>query len=513
MRTCAEITLPLDLDRSSPDALPTQLADQLRGLILTAVLAPGDTLASSRALADHLGVSRGTVVAAYDQLLAEGYFSAATGRSTIVNPQLRRVHPRKPSPPLPLYTTPEPVHDLRPGRPWPDEVVGPAWKTAWRQASSAPVGRTGPPLGLPELRSAWSEHLRRMRAVLRDPAQIAVTGGGREGFALILLTLAHDRPLRVAVEEPGYPSLRRVPSRLGATVIPLPVDEHGLRITDLPEGTAAPDLLLVTPSHQYPLGGSLPVDRRQALLEWARHNQVIVVEDDYDSELRYTSQPLPALAALDDPDDGNVVLLGTLSKTLTPSLAMGFLALPSRLVAAVEETRKDLGQPVSLVAQTAIAAYLQAGALRLHTQRMRNRYRRRRAQVVAALTGLPGAKVYPMDGGLHAVVQTERPETELVEALAARGVQVSPLSEYWSGNSTRSGIVFGFGAITEQDLATSLATIATEVSRRPDPRRKPAHLAVDRRVRVRLRNDEHPASASFDLGDPVAASSDERTPN
>jgi len=158
---------------------------------------------------------------------------------------------------------------------------------------------------------------------------------------------------------------------------------------------------------------------------------------------------------------------------------MGFLALPDRLVSAVEETRKDLGQPVSLVAQRAIAAYLQAGALRLHTQRMRNRYRRRRTQVVAALSGLPGAKVYPMDGGLHAVVQTERPETELVDALAARGVQVSPLSEYWSGNSTRSGIVFGFGAITEQDLATALATIATEVGRPPDaPRNRPASPSV-----------------------------------
>jgi GntR family transcriptional regulator/MocR family aminotransferase len=234
-------------------------------------------------------------------------------------------------------------------------------------------------------------------------------------------------------------------------------------VATLPTGTAAPDLLLVTPSHQYPLGGSLPIDRRQALLEWARRNRVVVVEDDYDSELRYTSQPLPPLAALDDPDQGNVVLLGTLSKTLTPSLAMGFLAVPARLVASVDAVRRDLGQPVGLVAQRAMAAYLDAGALRLHTQRMRNRYRRRRGQVVAALAGLPGASIYPMDGGLHAVVQAERPETDLVEALAARGVQVSPLSEYWSTNSTRSGIVFGFGAIAEQDLATALATIAAEV--------------------------------------------------
>ncbi len=303
-----------------------------------------------------------------------------------------------------------------------------------------------------------------MRAVVRDPGQIAVTGGGREGFALVLLALARERPLRVAVEEPGYPSLRRVPARFGASVTPLPVDEHGLRVTDLPVGKAAPDLLLVTPSHQYPLGGSLPIDRRQALLEWARRNRVVLVEDDYDSELRYTSQPLPALASLDDPEDGNVVLLGTLSKTLTPELAMGFLALPGSLIPAVAAVRGDLGQPVALVAQQAMAAYLNAGALRLHTQRMRNRYRRRRTQVVAALADLPGTTVYPMDGGLHAVVRASRPEPELVEALSAAGVGVSPLSEYWSGSSTQPGIVFGFGAVSEPDLAAALSIIAAELT-------------------------------------------------
>lgn len=465
MRTSPEITLPIRLDRTGAVPLPVQLADRLRELMAGDLLAPGDTLPSTRSLAAHLAVSRGTVVAAYDQLLAEGYLSASTGRSTVVNPQLRRVHPRRPHPRRPPAPEPAPAYDLRPGRPSADEVAGSAWRAAWRRASSAPLDAPMPVLGLPALRSAWSDHLRRMRAVARDPAQIAVTGGGREGFALVLLARSAGRPLRVAVEEPGYPSLRRVPARFGASVLPLPVDEHGLRVADLPAGRAAPDLLLVTPSHQYPLGGSLPIDRRQALLEWSRKNQVLIVEDDYDSELRYTSQPLPALAALDDPDDGTVVLLGTLSKTLTPALGMGFLALPASLVPAVAAARRDLGQPVGAVAQQAIAAYLEAGALRLHTQRMRNRYRRRRTQVVAALSSAHGARVYPMDGGLHAVVQTRRPEEELVNALAARGVRVSPLSAYWSGTGTRQGIVFGFAAVSEPDLRTALAIIADEVGR------------------------------------------------
>ncbi|MDF1487828.1 MocR-like pyridoxine biosynthesis transcription factor PdxR [Tessaracoccus caeni] len=470
MRATPEITIPIRLGSSSVGGpIPVRLAADLRRLIGETVLSPGDPVPSSRALAAHLGISRGSVVAAYDQLLAEGYLSASPGRSTVVNPQLRRVHPRRSRPVGPARATPRRMLDLSPGRPWAVDVVGPAWKAAWRQASSAPVDAVVPALGLPELRRAWCEHLRRMRAVVHDPTHLAVTGGGREGFTLLLLALAGGTPsrLRVGVEEPGYPSLRRVPALLGATVVPLAVDERGLRVTDLPTGSDAPDLLLVTPSHQYPLGGSLPIDRRQRLLEWARRHDVVIVEDDYDSELRYTSAPLPALAALDDPVDGKVVLLGTLSKILTPALATGFLALPAWLVPAVAEARADLGQPVGMVTQRAVANYLGSGALRLHTQRMRNRYRRRRTHVVAALTGIPGARVHPMDGGLHAVLETARPEDEVVAELAAAGIAVSPLSQYWSGSGS-SGIVFGFGAASDAELEHALSLITT-IAASPEP--------------------------------------------
>ncbi|HML50436.1 MAG TPA: PLP-dependent aminotransferase family protein [Propionicimonas sp.] len=463
MRRTPEITLPLRINPAD-GTLPEQVAAQLRDLISADVLAPGDPIPSSRALAQHLGVSRGSVVAAYDQLLAEGYVSAAAGQGTVVNPQLRRVHPPAPLP-KPRRSEPAPAAllDLRPGRPWTGDLVGPQWKAAWRRAANAPADAQPPGLGLPELRRAWSDHLRRMRALVRDPDSIAVTGGGRDGLALILLAL--QRPgFRVGVEDPGYPSLRRVPARYGAGVVPLPVDEHGLITNRLPAQGEAPELLLVTPSHQYPLGGSLPMDRRQELLEWAHDHRVVIVEDDYDSELRYTSSPLPALAALDDPVDGRVVLLSTLSKTITPALATGFLALPQWLVPAVAAIRSDLGQPQGLVSQRAIAEFLQVGALRIHTQRMRQRYRRRRAEVVSALRDRPGLAVYPMDGGLHAVVETERDEAEVVSELAARGVVVSPLSQYWSQAGSRRGIVFGFGAVTAAELATGLHQIAEVAS-------------------------------------------------
>lgn len=459
MRRTPEITLPLRL-RPGGAPLAEQLADQLRELIGNAVLAPGDSVPSSRALAEHLGTSRGSVLAAYDQLAAEGYLSASAGRSTVVNPQLKRVHP--PSlPSVRAVSEPTPSGlDLRPGRPWTDTLVDAAWKAAWRQAALAPADADAGPLGLAALRTQWADHLRRMRAVVRDPAQLAVTAGGREGLALLLWALGGPGGLRFGVEDPGYPSLRRVPERFGAEIVPLPVDGNGLITSALPTGADAPAVLLVTPSHQYPLGGSLPIDRRQQLLEWAHANQVVIVEDDYDSELRYTSQPLPALAALDDPVTGRVVLLGTVSKVLTPALATGFLALPEWLVAPVAAVRSELGQPVGLVAQRAMAEYLASGALRLHTQRMRQRYRRLRAEVVAALRDRPGLRVYPMDGGLHAVVETVRDEAAVVAELAATGVRVSPLSQYWSGANERRGIVFGFGAAPADELAAGLALIA-----------------------------------------------------
>ena len=478
MRQTPAITLPLEL--SGDGSLPVRLAAELRRLIGTTVLSPGEALPSTRALATHLGISRGTVVTAYDQLLAEGYLTASAGRSTIVNPQLRRVLPPPLRPTRRAATEPQALLDLRPGRPSTTDVVGPAWRAAWRQASLGPVDAALPPLGLPALRESWADHLRRTRAVLRDPSHLAITGGGREGLALLLLTLAAQqdradyvghpalrdrrevfgRPLRVGVEEPGYPSLRRVPARLGASIIPIPVDERGLRTADLPTGADAPELLVVTPSHQYPLGGSLPIDRRQALLEWARRHRVLVIEDDYDSELRYTSQPLPALAALDDPADGRVVLLGTLSQTLTPALGLGYLAMPAWLVPLVAAARRDLGEPVGLVSQRALAQYLACGALRQHTQRMRTRYRRRRAQVVETLAEVPGLRVRPMDGGLHAVVESLHPEAEVVAQLAASGVRVVGLSQYWS-RAGSPGIVFGFGAVGEPELARALELIAS----------------------------------------------------
>jgi len=444
-----------------------QLADGLRQGVVEAWLVPGDALPSTRALAAHLAVSRGTVVAAYDQLTAEGYLVAEEGRSTVINPRLAALHPVRPfvaarPPDVPV----RPALDLRPGRPWTAGVATPGWRAAWRAAAADPFPGTSTAAGDARLRGELADHLRRMRGVHRSPDQLVVTAGAREGLSVLLQALPRSGP--VGVEEPGYPSLRRVPVRLGLDTVSLPADVHGL-ITDALPTTDPPPVLVVTPSHQYPLGGSMPIERRQQLLAWAEKHDVIVVEDDYDAELRYTSQPLPALAALDDPDSGRVVTLGTFAKTVGPGLGAGYLLAPLRLLPAMLESRSDLGQPVSQLTQRALAGYLSSGELRRHIQRVRQLYRRRRALVVEALTPLRACSVYPTDGGLHVVVETDRDEDAVLAAAHSGGVLLGRLSAYWSGGAGGlNGVVFGFGGVTDDELRAALAVLVAAVDAAPD---------------------------------------------
>lgn len=469
--------LPLRLDRSDPAPLPAQLVRQLRELVVSGALRPGEPLPPTRGLAARLGVSRGTVVTAYDQLHGEGYLHATTG-ATVVHPDLAR--PAAPAPPAgtaaarPVRAArprrERPMIDLTPGRPDTARLATPAWRAAWRDAAAAAAGAAPPPpQGSAALREQIAEHLRLMRGVVRDPEDLLVTTGARDGLQLLLAVLhgRAGRPLRVAVEDPGYPSLRRVPQRLGHEVLPVPLDVHGLDPARLPAGAwgaagdweveRAPDAVVVTPSHQYPLGASMPAARRLELLGWARAHGALVVEDDYDSELRYVGEPLPALAALDRApgadDGGHVATLGSFTKVLAPGLGVGYLLPPPALREELLRLRTDLGNPASAVAQDALARFLAAGGLRRHTARMRREYRRRRDLLAAALAGAAGVRAVPMDGGLHAVLEFtgEVPleEQDVVDRAAAAGVRVAALGAYWAEGSrgSRRGVVVGFGAI------------------------------------------------------------------
>ena len=500
--------LPITVDRNADTPLPAQIAAAIREAINQDALRPGEAVPATRELASRIGVARGVIVAAYAQLLSEGYLSAGHGRGTRVHPELRSLtapgttrasvetqitdgaadgpasgaadgaaarpeatHSRLLEIPITGSTTAPTVAPLleipitkeseagavlplAPGLPDTSAVKTATWRAAWRSAASQALVEA-PDLGDPKLRAEIAEHLRRMRGTTRPASDIIVTAGAREGLSLLLSALGttRGRALTVGVEDPGYPSLRRVAMRHGAQIIALPVDAEGLVTEHLPETLL--DVVLVTPSHQYPLGGSLPLTRRRELLDWAARTGAVIIEDDYDSELRHSGSPLPTLAALDDAHNGSVALLGTFSKTISQAVSSGFLLVPENLRRIIEPARQDLGGPVSAVVQSALAEYLASGELRRHTARMRRRYASRRELVVERLFGTPGVQVRPMSGGLHAVIEFQRGSQRAEQAVLARSAHlgVVPLSAYWHGLSSgdqRFGLVIGTGGSLDE---------------------------------------------------------------
>jgi GntR family transcriptional regulator/MocR family aminotransferase len=458
--------LPLILDRGSAVPLAAQLAEALRRAILDGTLRQDEPLPSSRTLAASVRVSRGTVVAAYDQLAGEGYLLTRPGAATRI---LVHTPAAGESRPLRSARTPPPAPaaaaliDLVPGHPSTRDLVDPAWTSAWRAAVAASGRSDSPPAaGTERLRTAIAEHVRRARGLGCSPDDVVVTAGTSDALASLGLALGGRHPAAVAVEDPGYPAARRVLSRVGARVVPVPTDAHGIDLVALAALAPLPDAVLVTPSHQYPLGGSLSVQNRLDLLDWARTAGAVVIEDDYDSEFRFDSMPLPALASLDD--SGRVALVGSFSKTITPWIRCGYIVTTGDLGREVRAVRHDLDPTVSGVQQLALARYLESGALARNITRMRREYSHRRNLVLDRLGALPGVRLDGLDGGLHAVVHVDpticTTAADLVAAAAARGVRVASLADYAVVDRGRHGIVLGYGAPTDLELGRALDVLA-----------------------------------------------------
>lgn len=473
MRPAPRLDLPLVLDRAAAAPLHAQLAEALRRAVLDGHLPAGARMPSTRQAATEVGLARATVLAAYEQLTGEGYLEARHGAGTFVSPHLGGVgHPpagcaRAASasaqddgvPPHP--TAPHPV-DLRPGRPDTSRLVDPAWRAAWRSAASQLSSWEPPPLGLPALREQVAAHLRAARGVPARAEDVVITAGADEGLALV----AHALALRDAVvEDPGYPSARRTLRRLGVALHPVPVDDHGLVVEALPS-TGDVGAVLVTPSHQYPLGGVLPLPRRLELLAWARARGAVVVEDDYDSEFRYGAAPLPALAGL---DGDRVVHLGTLSKVLTPWLRTGYLLVPPALREAFAAVRHDLGAPVSAVQQQALATYLAGGSLRRHVARTRRDCAHRRAHLLAVLAGQPHLRAAGTSAGLHSVVVLPdgADAADVLRRVQERGYLLADLANYAADRrDLPPAVVLGYADASLADLSGAVAALASVCVRR-----------------------------------------------
>ena len=448
--------LPLAADRAGPLPLTEQISAQLRAALTDGRLAAGERLPSTRALAGLLGVSRTVVTAAYTQLFAEGWLEGRHGSGTYVAPGapgapgapragcglLEELRPG----PGPAAPAGPPGVNLRPGVPWVAGIDQAAWRRAWRRAAAQPLSGALDPFGVAALREQITGYLRRGRGLRCAPDQVLVTRGVAAGLELIACALLRPGD-RVGVEEPGYQTARSVFAAHGAQLVPCRVDADGLVVDELPPGLR---LVYTTPAHQYPLGGRLPVPRRQALAAWARATGALIVEDDYDGEFRYDVAPLPTLFGL-DPDV--VIYLGTTSKTLTPSLGAGWLLARADLVAVLAETAADLGVKVPEPVQHAVTELLARGDLDRHVRRMRHEYARRRGAMTAvlgeALAGQP-ARTGWLTGdtaGMHMVC--ELPGDVLpgvLAAAAARGVDVASLDKYFAGPVSRHGLVLGYGA-------------------------------------------------------------------
>jgi GntR family transcriptional regulator/MocR family aminotransferase len=494
--------LPVMVDRAGAQPLAVQISAQLQAAVTGGALRAGDRLPSSRDLAITLGVSRTVVTNAYARLFAEGWLEGRHGSGTYVADVMPApaqsaggrdlgtavsspsVAPAKPAaPPREDIggcggSSPREMIDLQPGISWAEGLDPAAWRRAWRHAGTHLPSRMPDPYGLPELRAEIAAYLRRSRGLAVTPAHILITQGTSSGLALLADAVLRPGD-KAGIEEPGYPTGREVLSRAGAQVVPCRVDAHGIVPEELPGELR---LLYTTPAHQYPLGGRLPVSRRQALIVWARESGALVVEDDYDSEFRYDVGSLPAMHSM-DPDV--IVYLGTASKVLATAFGAGWLVGPPALVDQLAALRPRLGVRIPEPVQWGMLALLASGDLERHVRKMRLEYARRRAVLVDGLTSAGHDAIGVASGGGHPAAQDHQerapfrllgdtagihvvlelpdwyPASRLVDAAAARGVTVYTLDRYFAGGPTMNGLILGYGTATLPQIRRA----ATELAR------------------------------------------------
>ena len=444
-------------DHASPVPLSRQLVQRLRDAIRSGSLAEGSRLLPTREFASRLGVSRNTVVAAVDQLIAEGYLVARVGSGTFVARGVGAVAAPRAIPPLQLpppaqrylelaCTLPDLGPKLLPFRTGvPDVTAFPRepWDRFARRLRHHPYRFSyGEPVGLARLRSVLADHLQQFRGVAAAPEQIVIVEGAQAAITLIAGVLL-DPGDPVLLEDPSYGFARLAFEARGARVIPLAIDENGLNAA----GAPAARLTFVTPSHHYPLGGTMPPERRSALLAWARLHDAYVVEDDYDGEFRFSGPPLPALQNGDA--EGRVIYVGTFSKVLAPGLRVGYIVAPPHLAPAFSAARAVSSLGADPQTQRILADFIAEGYLARHVRRMTAEYQRRAELLTELLQPLAGrARIGPATGGIHVTVTGEESLDD--RAISRRGIEhdvlLHPISSDCIARTDLRGFALGFGA-------------------------------------------------------------------
>lgn len=437
--------------------MSVQLQDELRAAIREGRLAAGARLSSTRTFAADLGVSRSVVVDAYSQLIAEGYLTARPGSPTRVNSRAAAPRAR----PLARESAdPKLSFDFRMGLPdlslFPRLEWGRALRRALARAADSELGYPDP-RGALRLRRELATYLGRVRGVQADPERIVICNGFAQGLGLVCQVLV-STGRSIAVEDPGSPPAWRAMAPTGIDQIPVPVDKDGIRVEALEASRASS--VLITPAHQYPTGVALAPERRTELLDWARDDR-LVIEDDYDAEFRYDRQPVGALQGL-SPED--VVYAGSTSKTLAPSLRLGWLVLPTRLLDDVVAAKRaaDLGSPA--LEQLALADLLERGSYDRQLRKVRRAYSAKRATLVSSLTHHAAElAVTGIAAGLHTVLELPSgiSEPRMVAAARERSVGVSSLGRFRLASSAPpAAITLGYGSLAAGAIPAGVQRLA-----------------------------------------------------
>jgi GntR family transcriptional regulator / MocR family aminotransferase len=462
--------LLVELDRARPRSLRSQLERGLRQAIVGGSLLPGTALPPSRVLAAEIGVSRSLVVGAYEQLVIEGYLESRQGSGTRVRGQdfggdrAATGLGSEPFWPLPLNRDGKmPTSGL------PDPALFPRsdWLRHYRDALRE-VPDSGllypPPRGAQELRAALTAYLGRVRGVRATPEQVVICGGFSQGLMLLCRALGARGVTRIAMEDPGFLLHRKIIEASGLEPVPIPVDGRGMqtaRLAGLDVGA-----VLLSPAHSYPSGAALSADRRVRLLEWARRSGGLVIEDDYDAELRYDRTPVGALQGL-DPE--RVVYGGTVSKVLSPALRLGWIVAPPQLAGDIIRVRLLEDFAAETLGQLALARFIDSGAFARHLRRVRPVYRARRDRLLAALSShLPEIRPNGAAAGLHLLLRLPAGlDPDAVATAAVRhGIQLEHAIGHWFDRATAPPtLLIGYGPLRESALAAGIKALADDIRR------------------------------------------------
>lgn len=470
----------IDLDRSEPTALHRQLYYRLSIAILTRRLMPGTRLPPTRALAAELGVARNTVVNAFEQLLAEGYIEGKVGSGTYVSHALpddvlqTRAKTNLPTrvkstsatlskrgaiiaaAPTTQWQDSGRPRAFRPGIPALDEFPFEVWRQLankrWRTLARDLLSY-GEPEGYPPLRQAIAAYLGQSRGVRCEPEQVIVVAGSQQALDLAARLLLDPGDV-VWIEEPGYRGARGALLAAGAKLVPVPVDVEGLRVDVGIRKAKTARVAYVTPSHQYPLGVTMSLSRRLMLLEWAARSNAWILEDDYDSEYRYSGRPLTALQGLDNAQ--RVIYIGTFSKVLFPALRLGYLVVPPNLVDAFIAARVMTDRQAPVLDQAVLADFIAEGYFARHLRHMRTLYAERRAalveSVVRELDGM--LEITSEQAGLHVLARLPKgvDDRAVAQRAATQDVEAPALSDYALTHLARGGLVLGYAAVNETEI-------------------------------------------------------------